>query len=224
MRNIVAFGKKYAKTSFPNPNREGCPSLSSLRAMAYRDRRLTLEDLPTSHVVGCSPCFQKYAQLRRTARLVRGIRITAVAIAVAAMIVLAVRLTWNHSHNAQRRAATPRQAAPPTAPSPVRVDLASFSPTRGDAPNASEKKVHLPQKRLKVDFILPIGMEPGEYEIRLQDSTGAVLIDRRALGRLNDGLTSVQVDMDLAGTVRGSFTLMIRPPGLSWRRFPVVVE
>ena len=63
VRDVVALGKKYSKTGFPNPTREGCPSRSSLRAMAYRDRRLTLEDLPVSHVVSCSPCFQEYAQL-----------------------------------------------------------------------------------------------------------------------------------------------------------------
>jgi hypothetical protein len=41
---------------------------------------------------------------------------------------------------------------------------------------------------------------------------------------MKDGITSVEVDIDLSGTHRGSFTLMIRPPGLTWRRFPVVVE
>ena len=52
--------------------------------------------------------------------------------------------------------------------------------------------MHLPQKLLRVDFILPLGMEPGEYEIRLQDSKGTVFIDKRALGRMNDGVTSVR--------------------------------
>ena len=63
VRDVVALGKKYARAGFPNPSREGCPSPASLRAMAYRDRRLTLKDLPASHVVTCSPCFQQYSQL-----------------------------------------------------------------------------------------------------------------------------------------------------------------
>ena len=62
VRDAVALGKKTSKTAFPNPTREGCPNSSTLRAMAYRDRRLTLKDLPISHVVTCSPCFQEYAQ------------------------------------------------------------------------------------------------------------------------------------------------------------------
>src|SRR3984957_21319406 len=87
VRKIVALGKKYAKTAFPNPTREGCPSRSSLRAMAYRDRRLTLKDLPVSHVVSCSNCFQEYTRFRRMSILVRGIKITAAALVVLAALV-----------------------------------------------------------------------------------------------------------------------------------------
>jgi hypothetical protein len=223
VRDVVALGKKYARAGFPNPSREGCPSPASLRAMAYRDRRLTLKDLPASHVVTCSPCFQQYSQFRRTARVVRGIRITVAALAVAAMIVLAIRFTLSHTRSVEQRAITPRQAAP-AAPVPFRVDLASFSPTRGGAGNDSERKVHLPQKVLKVELILPIGMEPGQYEIRLQSSGGTVLIDKRAQGRMNRGVTAVELDIDLANAPRGNSTLMILPPGLDWWRFPAVIE
>jgi hypothetical protein len=67
-------------------------------------------------------------------------------------------------------------------------------------------------------------LEPGEYAIRLQDDAGAVLIDKPAVGHMKDGITSVEVDLDLIDARRGNFTLMIRAPGLSWRRFPVVIE
>jgi hypothetical protein len=116
-----------------------------------------------------------------------------------------------------------KEQAPPVAPFAVTIDLASFSPTRGDASDATKEKVHLPQRSLRVDFRLPFGMEPGEYEIRLQDLAGTVLIDKRAQGRIDNGITSVEMDIDLA-TTRGSLILLIRPPGLDWRRFPIVVE
>src|ERR1700678_3602076 len=90
VRDVVALGKKYSKTGFPNPNREGCPSRSSLRAMAYRDQHLTLGDLPASHIVSCSPCFQEYAHFRRMSLLFRGVRITA-ALGVAALLFVAAR-------------------------------------------------------------------------------------------------------------------------------------
>jgi hypothetical protein len=234
VRDVVALGRKYSKNGFPNPNREGCPPRSSLRAMAYRDQRLVLGDLPVSHIVSCSPCFQEYAHFRRMSFFFRGIRIAA-ALGVAAMLFVAARFVWSHTRRSgepsiseeqlakQQPPVTTKQQALPAA-SPLRVDLASFSPSRGDAKDDPEKKVHLPPKLLRVEFLLPLGMEAGEYEIQLQDSTGTTFIDKRALGRMNDGITSVGMDIDLSSTTRGSFTLMIRPPGLDWRKFPVVVE
>lgn len=234
LRDVVALGRKYSKTGFPNPNREGCPSQSSLRAMAYGDPRLTLRDLPASHIVRCSPCFQEYTYFRRMSLFFRGIRIAAASLGVAAAILITARLVWNHTRPptderisgvplAGRRlpATTNRQARPTT---PVSVDLASYSPTRGDAKDNFARKVRLPRKLLKVTFSLPFGMEAGEYEIRLQDSTGTVFFEKRVLGRMNDGITSVEMDIDLTGATPESFTLMIRPPGFDWRRFPVVVE
>jgi hypothetical protein len=51
-----------------------------------------------------------------------------------------------------------------------------------------------------------------------------VYIDKLAQGRIDKGITSVEMDIDLAATTRGSLTLLIRPPGSDWRRFPVIVE
>jgi hypothetical protein len=97
--------------------------------------------------------------------------------------------------------------------------------TRGDdTKDDSRHAIHLQQKLLRANLLLPVGLESGEYAIRLQDSAGTILIDKPAGGHMKDGITSVEVDIDLSGAHRGSFTLMIRPPGLSWRRFPVVVE
>ena len=36
--------------------------------------------------------------------------------------------------------------------------------------------------------------------------------------------TIILLDFDLGAASRRRFTLMIQPPGLSWRKFPVVVE
>ena len=235
VRDVVALGRKYSKSGFPNPDRVGCPSRSSLNAMAYRDRRLTLEDIPASHIVSCSPCFREYTRLRRMALFLRGLRIAGAALGTAVVIFLMVRFVWQPTRHCETPMLAEKQLAKgplpgeskqqplPVEPLAVTVDLASFSPSRGDANDGTKKRVHLPQKLLRIDFRLPLGMEPGEYEIRLQDSTGAVFIAERAPGRMNNGITSVEIDLDLA-TTRGNLTLLIRPPGLGWRRFPVIVE
>ena len=236
VRDVVALGKKYSKTAFPNPTRTGCPSRSSLRAMAYRDRRLTLEDLPLSHVVSCSPCFEEYVRFRRMSVLFRGIKITAGSLVALAVVFVAARFVWNYTHERgepsisqehratpQPRAATPQTPAP-IAPLAMTVDLASFSPTRGEEAKDSPNKIHLPPKLLRVSFLLPVGMEPGEYALRLKDSAGIVFNEAHLRGRLKNGITSLEMDVDFSAASRGSFSLMIRPPGLSWRTFPVLVE
>jgi hypothetical protein len=236
LRDVVALGKKYSKTAFPNPTRDGCPNFSTLRAMAYRDQRLSLGDLPVSHVVSCSPCFQEYARLRRMSVLTRGIQVTTASLVVLAVLFASVRFVWNytrargepsisHEHRSKPQPSVATQQAPPRiAPLALTVNLASFSPTRGDQAKDSAKKIHLPPKLLRLSLLLPVGMEPGEYALRLKDSVGTVLKDTHAPGRLTDGITSVEVDLDLTAASRGRFTLMIRPPGLSWRTFPVLVE
>ena len=116
------------------------------------------------------------------------------------------------------------QQPPPIAPLAISVNLASFSPTRGEDARHPENRIHLPPKLLRVRLLLPVGMEPAEYAIRLEDSTGAVFTDTRVVGRSSDGATSLEVDFDLGAASRRSYTLRIRAPGLSWRKFPVVVE
>jgi len=236
VRDIVALGKKTSRAAFPNPTREGCPNSSTLRAMAYRDRRLTLKDLPVSHVVTCSPCFQEYVRLRRMSVLMRGIQVTAASLVVLAILFAAGRFVWNYTRGrgepsisqAHQAGPHPRVAAPqssaPMTPFAMTVDLASFSPTRGEEAKDSPNKIHLPPKLLRVSFLLPVGMEPGEYALRLKDSAGIVLKDAHLPGRLKNGVTSVEVDVDFSAASRGSFSLMIRPQGLSWRTFPILVE
>jgi hypothetical protein len=231
-RDVVALGRKQAKTGFPNPNREGCPNRSILQAMADRDPRLTLANIPASHVVACSPCFRDYTNLRRRVLLLRSVRITAASVTAAAAMFIAARLFWNPAHMVEPnlpkqrvagRSNTGRQSAA-TEPVPLRIDLASYSPTRGDANSDVAKKVHLPNKLLRLNLALPLGMEPGTYEIRFQDASGHAFVDKPALGTLRAGVTTVQVDIDLSTAPRGSFTLMIRPPELDWRRFPGEVD
>jgi hypothetical protein len=230
VRDVVALGREYSKTAYPNPSREGCPNPSTLRAMAYRDRQLSLTDLPLSHVVSCSPCFQQYLRFRRTLVLVRGLQVTAASLVVLGVLFAGVRvfhdrgeptISQKHSGESPQIAA---QQPPPIAPLAISVNLASFSPTRGEDARDPRNVIHLPPKLVRVRFLLPVGMETGEYALRLEDSTGVVFADTRAAGRSSDGITSLEVDFDLGGVSRRRFTMMIRPPGLSWRKFPVAVE
>jgi hypothetical protein len=53
-------------TSYPNPNRNGCPGRASLFDLARRAAELgTLEgDEGWEHVTHCSPCYKEYLEVR----------------------------------------------------------------------------------------------------------------------------------------------------------------
>jgi hypothetical protein len=238
VKDIVAFGRKCAKGAFPNPTRAGCPDRARLRAMAHRDPSLTLADLPITHVVRCSPCFHDYLSFRRMSLFVRGLQITVASLILATVFVSAVLLVRNRSSDPREPSISQRKEVPsepsrgntkpklaiPVPPLHLEIDLAAFSPTRGDEKEAPRKPILLPQRNLRITFEMPLGMEGGEYRFQLKDSSGAVYSHTRARGHITDGTTSVDVDLDLTGTPRGNATLMIRPPGLSWRSYPSVIE
>ena len=53
-------------TSYPNPNRKGCPGTEALFELAKRAAELgTLEgDARWEHVTHCSPCYKEYLDAR----------------------------------------------------------------------------------------------------------------------------------------------------------------
>lgn len=234
-RDLVSLGKKYARIAFPNPNREGCPSRSALRAMASRNPQPTLQHLPISHVATCSPCFMEYTRLRRRFAIVHGIQVAGVSLAVFAILFGAMEIIWRFSrptgepsisraHQTEKEPAVTSKDAPSIAPYVMTINLASFSPTRGEEAKEPAKMIHLPSKLLRITLLLPIGMEPGEYVLQVENEAGAVLNEMRATGVLDRGVTSITADFDLRTESRGRLTLMVRPPGLSGRTFPVLLE
>lgn len=236
--DVVAFGRTCAKSVFPNPARTGCPDRTRLRAMAHRDPKLALDDLPLTHVVHCSPCFQEYVRFCRISLFLRGLQITAASLIVGVVLAASVlfvksRTTQrDESHVAQQEQSqsepSPGQANPQpeirVPPLRLRTDLSAFSPTRGVESEAQRKAIHLPRRNLHVTFEMPLGLEAGEYRFQLRDVSGYVHSDSRAPGRAANGTITVEVDLDLTRASRGEASLMVRPPGLSWRSFPVIIE
>ncbi len=233
VREIVALGKKHVETAFPNPKRIDCPDSATLRAMAYRDKRLSPEELPVSHVATCSPCFRDYSRHRRNARLFRAFQVTVGSLAVAGILLMAAFLVRKYAGQSELpsvsqqpsiKQSPPTQTPPaPVLPIAMKVDLAPLSPTRSDT-SRIPAKVTLPAKLLRTTFLMPIGYEPGEYSVRLLKPNEEALLDTRASARMKDGITSFEVELHLELLSRSRLTLMIRPPGLGWRTFPIFVE
>lgn len=235
--DAVAIGKKYSRTAYPNPSRSGCPGAETLKLIAKRAYQPAVDEATISHIVTCSPCFKEYARYRRMTAALHGLQWAAAIILITAATLAGSRLLHiggrgqstvtmaEKTGSAPPKAPSTSASTAPEPPSQIEVNLALFSATRGDDAGKRQQQIHLPPKSIHAVFLLPTGMEPGEYAVRLLDAAGSAKIQRQAKVLLSDGVASFALDLQLKPSDGGSgWRLMIRPPGLSWRNYPVVID
>jgi hypothetical protein len=234
LKKIVALGRQCCESGFPNPNRQSCPSRSLLRAMAHRAPQLSLNDLPLSHVIHCSPCFRDYRHFLRTATAWRVAQVGAMSLLVLGLCAGTAFLLKDRSGPSVASETRRQEAVLPkpettnpspgsAAPAAIRINLAELSPLRGNE-GTQRARIQLHKSLFRALVSMPIGMEPGEYSVRLQDSAGTVHVDSKAEGRVRNGSTSIEIDLDLRAAATGRGILMVRPPSMSWRRFSVLIK
>ena len=64
-KRLLKLAAEVSLTDFPNPERAGCPSPQTLRAMAWRQMPLEQTEDFIDHIATCSPCFEQYMIHRR---------------------------------------------------------------------------------------------------------------------------------------------------------------
>ena len=211
-------------------------SLPVLLPGEHRDRRIALQKMPISHIVSCSPCFNEYVRYRRAGVAFRGLQWAAAIVLIAVTALTSARLMHFRSSGqspattAEKTHSTPAEVPPSSAsatrerPSQVEVNLALFSTTRGSDSGNPQEEIHLPAKAVHVNFLLPTGMEPGEYAVRLLNAAGSAKIERRVNVQLSSGVASFALDLEFKPSDVGrGWRLMIRPPGLSWRAYAAAI-
>ncbi|MBA3641179.1 MAG: hypothetical protein H0W53_18305 [Acidobacteria bacterium] len=73
-------------------------------------------------------------------------------------------------------------------------------------------------------LLLPVGSEPGAYDIQVLDSDLKSRASARAVGEIRDFVTTVRATVDLRGVPGGTYQLAIRREGDDWRMFPAQVR
>ena len=70
-KRLQAEYQKAVQSSYPNPERHGCPVADVLKDLAVRSAQH--EDIEADehwkHVVHCGPCYQEYLDLRAASRM-----------------------------------------------------------------------------------------------------------------------------------------------------------
>ena len=212
-RRLLELGRRVFAEHFPNPTRAGCPPQDTLRAMAFRSKRLATPDLPVQHLTICSPCFQDYSRYRMQARnqmIFRGALAAAVALVVIGAAVLSgVGRGWF------QRPSEPLIAAV--------LDLRPLSPTRGEEPAIAGAVLTLRRGRLGITIQLPVGSEDGAYDVAVMLS-GRVLQSGQGTARAQDSVMVLTVRMDLRSLGPGRYAFGVRRVGSAWQEYPLRLD
>ena len=155
----------------PNPTREGCPPREALISLARR--QVPVGDPVGEHVSKCSPCYREMRAIQqaegiRPADERRASRTWWPAAAAAVLVVAAGLAAWLAYGNRQP---APLRRPNRSWPTPSRwrstLDLRKYGVTRSDTPAEELPPLVLPRAKVKLTLLLPVGSEPGEYQVKI---------------------------------------------------------
>lgn len=225
-KRLLELGREVFANSFPNPERIGCPGPGVLKRIAIGEGLLNEdEEQWISHCSRCSPCFREFGEFRRAfVRQRRVRRISAVAVIIAAVCV-ATWLAVGRRANVKSGSNVAMNSGAPAFPVQV-VDLRNWSAVRSDeAPHSpGQKSLDLQRARATLVIYLPLGSQPGNYEVEIVSSKIHGALAASGVARIENGNTVLRVNFDLRKLSTGQYSLGIRQPPWDWRNFPFALR
>ena len=208
----------------PNPERVGCPPRDVLIALARRAR--PIGDPAYEHLVKCSPCYLEFRALQQTGMSsshAGGVR--ARWMAVAAVLAILVGGSWyllSRPQDGRSSAAAPEQVS--AMDLQTQLDLRKYSVTRSEQAQSPPPPLSLQRGRLNVTILLPVGSEPGTYEVQVLDSELRSQATASGQADIKNYITTLQTTLDLQSLPPGMYRLALRRQGDEWRMFPAHVK
>ena len=196
----------------PNPERTGCPGGDVLRAAAQK--ALPMEHPVYDHLTQCSECYREFRQIQTGAHSKRAWVYAAGAIA-AALILAVVGVLAVRTIGRDQRSNTIAS---------ILLDYRTETITRSEAGERLRRVNPLPRRIVEATILAPTGSEPGNYELRLVDSRGGVVLNRTARGTMENSTMRIKATFDLREIQRGRYSLEIRRVGEDWDPHPVNIE
>lgn len=218
-RHLLDLLARSALNDYPNPERVGCPGQEFLQTLAFNRKSIPLNDPRLDHVVHCSPCFRELTELKSAAKSHRQ-RVWIASSAAAAVVVTGVAL-WG---TGTLRRILPSSSGSP-APILAQIDLQNRAMTRG-APTTFPKMepIRIPSGPLKLSILLPIGSEPGLYQLEVLKDVDKPLITESGQASIINGTTTLNISVNTSSLSPGTYLLGIRQPPLDWAFNPIRVE
>jgi hypothetical protein len=205
----------------PNPTREGCPSAELLARLAHRE--LPIGDPAYDHIGKCSPCYQGIRAIQQAdaARLAAAKRKRLVW-AAAAVLAIAIGGSWFALRQTRDTGGTAVSTA--GVEQQARLDLRPFAVTRGDERAKEPAGLVLSRARLKITIQLPVGSEPGEYEVQVLDANLKSRASSTGKAAIIDYVTTLETTLDTSALPAGGYQLAIRREGYDWQLFRLQLQ
>jgi len=202
-------------SSFPNPDRVGCPGDLRLREVAAR--RTIVEDDDWQHITHCSPCYAEFLGAKEESRRVGRRERTLRLIGGASLLILVAAIGgyryWGDSRASREIAAVAFQ--------PATLNLRDSSGIRGEGKVVPETIPVLPRRPLELTIILPFGSEPGDYQFKWIDAEGRVLLTGHTNASIHNGDTSLAARADTSAFGPGDYKIGLRQGSFNWVLYPV---
>lgn len=205
----------------PNPTREGCPPHDVLVALSRRER--SMDDPAWEHLLDCSPCYCEMREMQLAHVMAMHERPTRRwwfgAAAAAAALIVALGVWWL----AAGRSAAPGSTEMPEA-TQVTLDLRPYSVTRSPTASDAPPPLELPRGVVALTIVLPVGSEPGPYEVQVLDTEQRSLAGTQGDAAIRSFVATLPVTLDLSDATSDNYHLAVRRTGDGWRVYPALVR
>jgi hypothetical protein len=161
-----------------------------------------------AHLGSCSPCYRDFLQFQEAHRARRKQTLLAIA---ASILILASLAGW---------AVLRKQSQSLVAQTAV-LDLRNRSLSRGGESNASEPPLEINHAVKHLTLYLPLGSSEGSYEMRITTTAGSEVFATSSVASLKDGVSLIQVTVDLSSAPSGQYLFQVRRPDSEWHSYPV---
>jgi hypothetical protein len=208
-----------------NPTRVGCPTRGVLIELAHKRRPIS--DPAYEHLAKCSACYREFRAFQQAATThTMSFGKAAWVAAAAALIIIVAGAAWFLSPSRVERGTLPQPPAQESqvAEQRVEVDLRKYSVTRNEQQKTETGPVSLARARSHLTILLPVGSEPGGFEIQVLDSGLRSQASASGEAAIRDYVTTLQTTIDLRALSPGAYQLALRRHGEDWRLFPAEVK
>jgi hypothetical protein len=209
--------------SNPNPDRTGCPPPETIDALARR--ALPMDHAGYAHLTECSPCYEEFVGFLEDADAGEVANpFTRRAIGWTAVVAVVVLLAAGSWYVTARHA--PSVPSAPTVPSSLRVelDLRPYAVTRSETNAPPTTPLALSPRRLGLSLLLPVGSEPGAYDVRLIGRGSQAAASASGQAEIVNFVTTLRVALDLSNVPAGEYRLAVRRDGDAWSFYPATVR